>query len=214
MRAFRERRRRVAVLPHSVMAISDRQLVHPPSVHPVSLMLFVNVCPADPAETRKTFANLPYALLRSKPVFLPVVSVIPIRLALAMDAASMGRVTMSASPVQAAMERKLARPLSVLPVRPFPSRQSHGSCLLRLGYCRNGGCASFPGSTLGQACASDANCIGSETYGEVAASCAGTPGIQPTCGGASAFCYTLAGSFTGESPVCASSMSASPSRVD
>lgn len=119
MRAFRERRRRVVVLPHSVMAISDRQLVHPLSVHPVSLMLFGNVCPADPAETRKTSANLPYALLRSKPVFLPVVSVIPIRLALAMDAASMGRVTMSASPVQAAMERKLARPLSALPVRPL-----------------------------------------------------------------------------------------------
>ncbi|KAI5449131.1 hypothetical protein NCC49_005269 [Naganishia albida] len=74
------------------------------------------------------------------------------------------------------------------------------------GYCRNGGCASFPGSTLGQACASDANCIGSETYGAVAASCAGTPGTQPTCGGASAFCYTLAGSFTGESPVCASNI--------
>jgi hypothetical protein len=74
-------------------------------------------------------------------------------------------------------------------------------------FCRQGSCAAFPTSNLGKACSSDSVCIGAETYSDVPAYCAGPPGAPATCGGGSAFCYTLDGQFTGFSPTCASGKS-------
>jgi hypothetical protein len=144
-------------------------------------------------------------------VFPPVELASPTSNARAMRTALTELATIKASLVSATTTtRRLVLPRNVLPVRLSPSSRIQPierECSPRTGYCRNGGCASFPGSTLGQACSSDASCVGVETYSETPAACAGIAGTQATCGGAGAFCYTIAGQFTGESPVCASSTS-------
>jgi hypothetical protein len=72
------------------------------------------------------------------------------------------------------------------------------------GYCRLNGCASFPASELGEVCRNDASCINAETWSETPAYCAGPAGVPATCGGGSAFCYSLNSASTGFSPTCAS----------
>jgi hypothetical protein len=73
-------------------------------------------------------------------------------------------------------------------------------------YCREGLCASFPPSNIGDPCTNDNECVGTADWHDAPPFCAGPPGEGKTCGGASAVC-TDTFNQPGYSAACASSES-------